>query len=185
MIIFLDLPNVEVEGVEVAEEITLTLRMVSPTALCPSCETASSRIQSRYTRTLRDLPSIGRPIRLIVHVRRFFCKKSTCAQKIFAERLPDLCRPYAQRTTRLQEALCQLGLRVGGQAGADSGSDLGISGSRDTILRLVCRWKPSAQSEPRVIGIDEWGATRSRMCSCKSSRKEDFTWGSALSALPG
>jgi hypothetical protein len=72
MIIFLDLPNIEVEGVEVAEEITLTLRMVSPTALCPSCETASSRIQSRYTRTLRELPSIGRPIRLIVHCPSFF-----------------------------------------------------------------------------------------------------------------
>src|SRR6266581_5589479 len=119
MIIFPDLPDIEVERVELAEEITLTLRTVSPTALCPSCGTASSRIQSRYTRTLRDLPSVGRPIRLIMHVRRFFCKKSTCAQKIFVERLPDLCRPHAQRTNRLQEALCQLGLTIGGQAGAD------------------------------------------------------------------
>src|SRR5215467_2505932 len=116
MIIFPDLPHVQVEEVEVAQEITLTLRTTSPTASCPSCGTASSRVQSRYTRTLHDLPSSGRPIRLIMHVRRFFCKKSTCAQKIFAERLPDLCRPHAQRTQRLQEALCQLGLRVGGQA---------------------------------------------------------------------
>ncbi len=104
MIIFPDLPDVEVEGVEVAEESTLTLRTVSPTALCPSCGIVSSCIQSRYTRTLRDLPSVGHPIRLIMHVRRFFCKKRTCAQKIFAERLPELCRPHAQRTIRLQEA---------------------------------------------------------------------------------
>src|SRR6266853_1107201 len=74
MIIFLDLPNFQVEGVEGADEITLTLRTTSPTASCPSCGTASSRIQSRYTRTLRDLPSVGRPIRLIMHVRRFCCK---------------------------------------------------------------------------------------------------------------
>src|SRR6266496_4857380 len=105
MIIFPDLPHVEVEGVEVAEEIILTLRTTSPTASCPSCGTASSRIQSRYTRTLRDLPSVGHPIRLVMQVRRFFCQKYTCAQKIFAERLPDLCRPHAQRTTRLQKAL--------------------------------------------------------------------------------
>jgi len=95
-----------------------------------------------------------------MHVRRFFCKKSTCAQKIFAERLPALCRPHAQRTQRLQEALCRLGLRVGGQAGADSGSELGISGSRDTILRLVRLWKQSAQSSPRVIGLDDWAHKR-------------------------
>src|SRR5258708_1902849 len=46
MIIFPDLPNVQVEGVEIAEEITLTLRTTSPTASCPSCGTASSRVQS-------------------------------------------------------------------------------------------------------------------------------------------
>src|SRR5258708_15541605 len=112
MIIFPDLSNVQVEGVEVAEEIILTLRTTSPTASCPSCGTVSSRIQSRYTRKLRDLPTVGRPILLILHVRRFFCKRSTCAQKIFVERLPDLCRPHAQRTKRLQEALRQLGLKV-------------------------------------------------------------------------
>ena len=64
------------------------------------------------------------------------------------------------RTNRLQEALCQLGLRVGGQAGADAGSELGLSGSRDTILRLVRRWKQSAQSSPRVIGVDDWAVIR-------------------------
>jgi transposase len=106
MIIFLDLPDVEVEGVEVAEEITLTLRTVSPTALCPTCETASSRIQSRSTRTLRDLPSIGRPLRLIMHVRRFFCQKSTCAQKIFVERLPELCHPHARAAPNGYKKLC-------------------------------------------------------------------------------
>ncbi len=160
MIIFLDLPNVQVEGVEVAEEIILTLRTTSPTASCPLCGTASSRTQSRYTRTLRDLPSAGRPLRLIMHVRRFFCKKGTCAQKIFVERLPDLCHPHAQRTKRLQEALRQLGFTIGGQAGADVGGELGISGSRDTILRLVRQAEQPAQPEPHVIGLDDWAWKR-------------------------
>jgi len=96
MIIFPDLPGIQVEEVAVAEEITLTLRTTSPTASCPSCGTVSSRIQSRSTRKLRDLPTVGRPILLMLHVRRFFCKRSTCAQKMFVERLPDLCRPHAE-----------------------------------------------------------------------------------------
>ena len=162
MNIFPDLSDIEVEEVEVAEEIRLSLRTISPTASCPSCGTASSRIQSRYTRTLRDLPSVGRPIRLIVHVRRFFCKKSTCAQKIFVERLPELCHPHAQRTKRLQKALCELGLKEGGQAGADTGSELGFSGSRDTILRLVHQSRRPALQEPHVIGLDD-GAWKRRL----------------------
>ena len=157
MIIIPDLPDVQVEEVEGAFEITLTLRTTSPTASCPACGSASSHIQSRYTRTLRDLPSSGRPIRLIMHVRRFFCKESTCAQKIFTERLPDLCRPHAQRTKRLQEALCRLGLKMGGQTGADTGQEQGLSGSRDTILRLVRRFPQPAESSPRI-----WA------CCCKN-----------------
>lgn len=160
MIIIPELPDVQVEEVEVAFEITLTLRTTSPTASCPLCGTASSHIQSRYTRTLRDLPSSGRPIRLIMHVRRFFCKKRTCSQKIFTERLPELCRSHAQRTKRLQEALCRLGLKLGGQAGADIGQEQGMSGSRDTILRLVRQSQQSAQSEPHVIGLDDWAWKR-------------------------
>jgi transposase len=162
MIIFPDLPDIEVEEVEVAEEIRLSLRTTFPTASCPSCGTASSRIQSRSTRTLRDLPSVGRPVRLILHVRRFFCKRSTCAQKIFVERLPELCHPHAQRTKRLQRALCELGLKEGGQAGADTGSELGFSGSRDTILRLVHQSRRPAGQEPHVIGLDDWAWKRRR-----------------------
>ena len=98
MNIFPDLSDIEVEEVEVAEEITLTLRTMSPTASCPSCGTASSRIQSRYTRTLRDLPSVGRPIRLILHVRRFFCKKEHLCSKDLrrtpSRTLPSSCATH-------------------------------------------------------------------------------------------
>src|SRR5436190_4361220 len=152
--------DLQIVQVNVADEITVALRTTSLTATCPSCETKSSQVQSRYKRNLRDLPFSGRPVRLVVEVRRFFCKKGTCAQKIFAERLPSLYRPHAQRTKQLQEALCQLGLVIGGQAGARIGKELGISGSRDTILRLVRRRELPTPSKPRVIGIDDWARKR-------------------------
>jgi transposase len=160
MIIFPDLPQIQVKGVEGAEEITLTVRTTSPTASCPSCGTASSRVQSRSTRTLHDLPEALHPMRLMLHVRRFFCKKRTCAQKSFVERLPELCHPHTQRTKRLQKALCELGLKEGGQAGADTGSELGLSGSRDTILRLLHHSQRPALQEPPVIGLDDWAWKR-------------------------
>jgi transposase len=160
IIIFPDLPEVVIEQVQVADEITLTLRTVSPTASCPRCGTRSTRVQSRYTRRLLDLPASGRSVSLILHVRRFFCTQSTCAQKIFTERLPELCRPHAQRTIQLQKALCQLGLASGGQAGAEIGSEQGFSGSRDTILRLVRRHQLPDPPTSQVVGIDDWAWKR-------------------------
>ncbi len=160
--IFPDVVEVLIEHISVADEITLTLRPTSLTASCPSCGTLSTRVQSRYRRTLHDLPSTGHPVHLILHVRRFFCKSRTCVQKIFAERLPELCHPHAQRTKRLQEALRQLGMVIGGQAGVHVGSKLGLSGSRDTILRLLRQSDLPEPEPPRVVGVDEWAWKRGR-----------------------
>jgi hypothetical protein len=97
-----------------------------------------------------------------MHVRRFVCSKRTCAQKIFAERLPDLCHPHAQRTKHLQAALCQLGLSSGGQAGADTAQEHILSGSRDTILRLLRRMPLPPPAAPPLIGLDDWAYTCGR-----------------------
>ena len=40
------------------------------------------------------------------------------------------------------------------------GSELGISGSRDTILRLVRQSEQLALPEPHVIGLDDWAWKR-------------------------
>jgi hypothetical protein len=144
MTIIPDLPDLIVEQVDVTETITLTLRTIAPTATCPVCGTASTRVQSQYTRTLRDVPASGRSVRLILRVRRFFC------------------RPHAQRTLRLQEVLCQLELESGGQAGSRIARQVGLSGSRDTFLRLIRR-HPLPQLPPaRVVGVDDFAWQRGK-----------------------
>ena len=59
MTIIPDLSDLVIEQVCLATEVTITVRAVAPTAACPCCGTISSRIQSRYRRTLRDLPASG------------------------------------------------------------------------------------------------------------------------------
>ena len=184
MTILPNLSDLVIEQVSITNEVTVTVRAASPTASCPCCEAISKRVQSRYTRTLRDLPASGRLVHLMVRVRRFFCQESTCARKIFAERFPSLTLPRVKFTLRLQETLRQMGFALGGEAGARLGRFLSLPGSPDTLLRLVKQTYLPAASSPRVVGIDDWSATRSCMCSCKDSRKEDLTWGSALSAEP-
>jgi transposase len=155
-----DRPELLIERVQVAEGITVSLRAAALTAACPACGTVSQRVQSRYTRRLHDLPASGRPVRLLLAVRRLFCAKSACAQRICAERFPALCRSHAQGTIRLQADLGQLGLALGGQAGARLGRARGLSGSRATILRLVRRHHLPDPPPARVVGLDDWAWTR-------------------------
>ena len=160
MTILPDLSDLVIEQVSITNEVTVTIRAASSTVPCPCCATLSKRVQSRYTRTLRDLPVSGRSARLIVHVRRFFCQESTCVRKIFAERFPSLTLPRVKFTLRLQETLRELGFALGGEAGARLGRQLSIPGCSDTLLRLVKQTKLPVASSPRVVGIDDWSWKR-------------------------
>ena len=131
-----------------------------------------------YTRTLRDLPASGRPVHLIVRVRRFCCQESTCPRKIFAERFPSLTLPRVKFTLRLQEALREMGFALGGEAGARLGKQLSIPGSPDTLLRLVKGTQLPAAPAPRVVGIDDWSWKRrlrygTLICDLESSKPID------------
>jgi len=178
MTILSNLPDLVIEQVRITNEVTVTVCAASPTASCPCCGTISKRVQSRYTRTLRDLPASGRLVHLIVRVRRFFCQERTCVRKIFAERFPSLTLPRVKFTLRLQETLREMGFALGGEAGAHLGKHLSIPGSSDTILRLVKKTQLPAASSPRVVGIDDWSWKRrlrygTLICDLESTKPID------------
>ncbi|GJE18240.1 hypothetical protein AIGOOFII_2963 [Methylobacterium marchantiae] len=92
-----------VDHVQAGAGLTLTTRPIASSARCPGCGQPSSRVHSRYTRTVSDLPVAGRRIVIDIRVCRFRCAGADCRTKIFAERLgPDLAAPYARRNARLE-----------------------------------------------------------------------------------
>jgi transposase len=136
--------------------ITLTLRSRRRTARCPLCERRAERVHSRYERTLADLPWGEHAVVLRLRVRRLFCDNARCARRIFAERLPGVAAPRARRTARLGRRLTALGLALGGSAGARLGRELGVAGTRNTLLRLVRAAPLPPMPTPSVLGVDDW-----------------------------
>lgn len=160
MILFPEHVHLRFVQVRIDETMTVTLRSEVPTAVCPTCGQESQRIHSRYQRKPRDLPLSGRPVRLIIEVRRFFCDNADCLHTTFAEPLPTLLRPHAQCTPRLQSALQRLGLALGGKAGARLGRHLGMPTSPDSLLRLVRQAERPVERAAKIIGIDDWAYKR-------------------------
>src|SRR6266511_3838237 len=103
-------------------QLPITANAAAAQAVCPTCGQSSTRIHSTYLRQPRDLPWGGRPVQLLLRVRRFFCDTLSCPRTTFAEQVSGLTRPYAQRTLGLNAALQTLGLALGGEAGAAGGS---------------------------------------------------------------
>lgn len=132
-------------------------------AVCPSCGRASSRVHSYYQRGLWEQPCAGRPVRLLLVVHRFRCVNPGCRRSTFAEPLDELAVRHAQRTRGQERALQNVGLALGGQAGAQLARRLGLRGaSPATLLRTVRRAALPPQLEPRVVGVDDWAWRRGR-----------------------
>jgi transposase len=123
--------------------------------VCPVCGHVSSRIHSRYLRTVSDLPWHGIRVAFKIRARRFFCDETSCERRIFCERLPGV-RPRARKTDRLEEALLAIALELGGRAGARLALELGIVAARDTFLRRIKAAPLPEVGRVRVLGVDDF-----------------------------
>ena len=148
------LESVKVEG---RGPLLMMLRATGKQNFCPQCHRSSTRVHSHYQRKLRDLPWEGIPVRIQLHVRRFFCDTEGCGQRIFTERLANTVHRYGRRTSRLSTAIEQIAWALGGSAGSRLAQQLGIPASASTFLRQLRRKALVVPVEgPRVLGIDDW-----------------------------
>jgi len=142
--------------------ITLAINSIRVEATCPKCQKRSQRVHSQYWRTVADLPLAGLRVRLRLLVRRFLCDNHACKRKTFAERFPELVAVYARRTQRLAFQQRQVGLSLGGQAGAKLLDSIAMPASGDTVLRLIKGVPAPTDSISRVLGVDDWAWSRGR-----------------------
>jgi transposase len=117
--------------------LTIVVETIREAVPCPDCHQSTSRIHSRYTRTLADLPWQGMAVRLCLKARKFFCSSLSCPRQVFTERLPATAACYARRTTRLSQRLS-------------------MPVSPDALLRHLRQSRLVTGPTPRVLGVDDW-----------------------------
>jgi transposase len=144
----------QIEKVE--NSILIWICCAKKTAVCPECGRESDRLHSAYERHPKDLPFVGQAVQLCARVRRFFCDNGQCARRTFAERWPDFLAVKARRTQRLMAEQRDIAFALGGEAGRQLCSGLGMSISGDTLIRAIRQSPEEAVSTPRVLGIDDW-----------------------------
>jgi len=160
----LALPNgLEVTEIEMKNKVlTITAVSTQMRPCCPLCGTPASRVHSRYCRQVADLPCGGQHVRLFVHVRKCFCEVTTCARKIFTERLTPFVEPWARVTRRLYQIVQVIGLATGGRLGVRVTDRLGIQTKRQTILRRIMALSADPVGQVIELGIDDFAFRRGR-----------------------
>ncbi len=100
------LPGFQVKQILCTQvKVTLVAHSILTSASCSRCGQLATRVHSRHTRRLRDLPSSGKAVELVLQMRRFFCDNKACLRRTFVEQVPGVAAAHAQRTARLAELL--------------------------------------------------------------------------------
>lgn len=124
--------------------------------ICPYCQKKSSRIHSRYTRTLHDLPCFGKETVILFNARKFFCDNTECDKKTFAEQPGNQIFRYRRRTCRCETEVYRHALPLSSIQAAALLKGMGISISRSTITRDVHRLRLPHTGTLSRIGVDDW-----------------------------
>ncbi len=95
-------------------------------------------------------------------MRKYFCDVTTCARKVFVERLTPFVEPWARVTQRLYQMVQIIGLATGGRLGVRVTDRLGIQTSRQTILRRIMALPPDPVGQVIEVGIDDFSFRRGR-----------------------
>jgi transposase len=176
-------PGLRIDDLVVTSTVAVALvASTAPAADCPRCGNPTSRLHSRYRRTVADLPCQDRPVALRLMVRRFRCSRSDCPQVVFCERLPGLLDAHARSTTRLVGAHRAIGFALGGEAGRRLADRLNMLTSGDTLLRRVKQAPDEPAPSPRYVGIDDWALRKGQRYGTIVT---DLERGCVLELLPG
>src|SRR5690349_16615943 len=149
---------------DTGEAVVLWACCRAPQARCPACGAVSSQVHGGYGRGVADGAAGGRPVLIVLAVRRFRCLDPGCAKVTFAEQAGGVSARYRRRSVPLLGMLARLGVELAGRAGARLAGTLGVPVHSSTVLRLVMALPDRPVSAaPAVTGVDDFALRKGRV----------------------
>lgn len=118
------------------EQWDIILKLMTKSTFCPTCNFVSSRMHSKYTRKIQDLPMNNLKVCFTIQSNKWFCDNSTCSTRIFTERLSWL-ESYRRRTKRCEDILRKIAFSTSCLQAEKISFLLKIPASNDTLLRII------------------------------------------------
>ncbi|MFG2732733.1 ISL3 family transposase [Streptomyces canus] len=123
--------------------------------LCPDCGCPRRRVHSRYVRRIAERPAAGRPLVILLSVRRFFCERASCRRRTFVKQVADLSERYRRHSVGLRRWTLAIATFLGGRPGERLCQAPQLPTRRTHLLGLLTP-PPVPERAPRVLGVDEF-----------------------------
>ncbi len=157
-VLFPHLAGLRVHRIEdVTDAVIIVASCRAEAACCPRCGQQPARVHGGYSRMVADGAAGGRPVLIVLLVRRFRCRNPACPAVTFAEQAAGVSVRYRRRSVPLLGMLAGFGLELAGRAATRLAGTLGIAVHPSTVLRLVMALPdPPVTAAPQVTGVDDF-----------------------------
>jgi len=157
--LLVDLPEVKVTGIDNLPGHPIRVHVETPDGRpgCPACG-VFARSKDRDAVELVDLPSYGRPRRLVWHKRRWCCADPDCPMKSFTEEEHRIAAPRMAMTDRAGRWVTE---QVGRRARSVNEIAVELGCDWHTVNDAVVRYGEALVDEPgrfasvNALGLDE------------------------------
>lgn len=140
-----------------AEQITINLKSMKHSHNCPGCNKEMLRYHGTYTRTVQDLPILGKRVSLSITAYEYKCFDDGCEVKSFVEDYDGFVGKSGRMTYRLEDFIRTLALETNCEGAAAICKHMGINVSGSTIIRLLMRLAGEAiPKSGDTIGVDDF-----------------------------
>ena len=104
--LFPHLAGLRVHRVEdIGDAVMISASCRAAGACCPRCGQESARVHGGYARVVADGAAGGRPVLIVLQVRRFRCRNPQCPAVTFAEQAAGLSERYRRHSVPLTAML--------------------------------------------------------------------------------
>ena len=137
-------------------EIHIKMRSISKESICPVCGQTSARQNSFHYRDVDDLPILGKPVKLQIAVRLYYCGNAECEVMLFNEYLRDFVNNRGQWTQRCEALIMAVALNMSCEGASRVCKQIGIQASGDTIIHMLLRNTKEVPYAGDSVGVDDW-----------------------------
>lgn len=139
-------------------QITISLKSLTHSHLCPSCGEEMTSYHGSYIRTVQDLPILMKTVTLKITAYEYYCTNESCTAITFSEDYEGFVGRSERLTSRLEEFIRALAFETSCEGAAVICKELGILISGDSIIRMLRKLSCNISTEPSgdTIGVDDF-----------------------------
>jgi len=121
------------------ESIKIKMKSKTHSCECRKCGETATHYHGTYTRTVQDLPILGKKVALEITSYEYHCENPQCEATSIVEDFDGFLSYYSRMTERCEDFICTLALETSCEGAARICKSMGIKISGDTIIRLLIK----------------------------------------------